>query len=76
MAVWSLKRKQDPFGKITKYKAQLCCHDGQTIKGVHYERTFSLVVEWAMVRLMLKLSLVHGWHARQIDFVLAFPQDL
>lgn len=74
MAIWSFKRKRNPFGEITKYKARLCCHGGQTIKGVHYEETFSPVVAWSTVRLMLTLSEVYGWHARQIDFVLAFPQ--
>src|SRR6056300_496482 len=74
MAVWSFKRKRDPFGNITKYKARLCCHGGQTIKGIHYDETFSPVVSWSTVRLMLVLSIIHNWHARQIDFVLAFPQ--
>lgn len=74
MAVWSFKRKRDPFGRITKYKARLCCHGGQTIKGVHYEETFSPVVAWSTVRMMLTLAIINGWHARQIDFVLAFPQ--
>eukprot|EP00980_Cylindrotheca_fusiformis_P002180 scaffold499_cov120-Cylindrotheca_fusiformis.AAC.3 len=74
MGVWSFKRKCNPFGEITKYKARLCCHGGQTIKGVHYDETFSPVVSWSTVRLMLTLSEVYGWHARQIDFVLAFPQ--
>ncbi|MFN9897427.1 MAG: hypothetical protein ACK55Z_01260, partial [bacterium] len=32
------------------------------------------MVAWSTVRLMLTLSEVYGWHARQIDFVLAFPQ--
>jgi hypothetical protein len=35
MAVWSFKRKQNPFGVVTKYKARLCAHGGQTRKGVH-----------------------------------------
>ena len=74
MAIWSFKRKRNPFGQITKYKARLCCHGGQTIKGVHYEDTFSPVVAWSTVRFMLTLSEVYNWHARQIDFVLAFPQ--
>jgi hypothetical protein len=34
MAVWSFKRKRNPFGVITKYKARLCVHGGQTQKGV------------------------------------------
>jgi hypothetical protein len=62
------------MGEITKYKARMCCRGGQTIKGVHYEDTFSPVVAWSTIRLMLTLSIVNGWHARQIDFVLAFPQ--
>ena len=74
MGIWSFKRKRNPFGQITKYKARFCSHGGQTVKGIHYEETFSPVVSWSTVRLMLTLSEVYGWHARQIDFVLAFPQ--
>lgn len=74
MAVWSFKRKRNPVGEITKYKARLCCHGGQTIKGVHYQDTYSPVVSWTTVRILMILSLVNNWHARQIDFVLAFPQ--
>jgi Reverse transcriptase (RNA-dependent DNA polymerase) len=74
VAIWSFKRKQNPFGEITKYKARLCCHGGQTLKGFHYEETFSPVVAWATVCVLLTLSEVFGWHARQIDFVLTFPQ--
>jgi Reverse transcriptase (RNA-dependent DNA polymerase) len=73
-AIWSFKRKRDPMGTITKYKARLCCHGGQTVKGIHYEDTFSPVIGWSTLRLLLTLSEVYGWHARQIDFVLAFPQ--
>jgi hypothetical protein len=74
MAVWSFKRKRDPDGNIVKYKARLCCHGGQTVQGVHYEETYSPVVAWSTMRLMLILAFVNGWYARQIDFVLAFPQ--
>ena len=74
MAVWSFKRKRNPMGDIIKYKARLCCHGGQTIKGIHYNETFSPVVGWSTIRLLLTMSIIHGWHARQIDFVLAFPQ--
>jgi hypothetical protein len=69
-AIWSFKRKRNPLGEITKYKARLCCHGGQTVKGVHYDETFSPVVAWSTVRLLLTLSHVYGWHARQIDFIL------
>ena len=74
MVTWSFKRKCNPFGVITKYKARLCCHGGQTVKGVHYDNTFSPVVAWLTVWTMLTLSLIKGWHTRQIDYVLALPQ--
>jgi hypothetical protein len=75
MAVWSFKRKRNPFGIITKYnKARLCAHSGQTQKGIHYDDSSSPVVLWTTVRLLLTLALIHGWYTRQIDFILAYPQ--
>lgn len=72
--IWSFKRKRNPAGNITKYKARFCCHGGQTIKGIHYKELFSPVVSWATVQFMFMLAAVNNWHACQIDFVLAFPQ--
>ena len=74
MGVWSMKRKRNPLGMIVKYKAHLCAHGGQTIKGIHYENTYAPVVTWTTIRFLLTLSLVNDWHTRQIDFVLAYPQ--
>jgi hypothetical protein len=74
MAVWSFKRKRNPFGVITRYKARLCAHGGQTVQGVHYDASYSPVVSWTTIRLLLTLTLVMGWFTRQIDFVLTFPQ--
>ena len=74
MAVWSMKRKRNPLGEIIKYKARLCAHGGQTIQGVHYTSTYAPVVTWTTIRFLLILSLVHNWHTRQIDFVVACPQ--
>jgi hypothetical protein len=74
MAVWSFKRKRNPFGVITKYKARLCAHGGQTVQGIHYDSSYSPVVSWTTIRLLLTLTLVLGWFTRQIDSVLAFPQ--
>jgi hypothetical protein len=75
MAVWSFKRKRNPFGVITKYKARLCAHGGQTVQGIHYDSSYSPVVSWTTIRLLLTLTLVLGWFTRQIDFVLLlFPK--
>ena len=69
-----MKRKRNPVGEIVKYKARFCMHGGQTQGGVHCTNTFAPVVTWTTIQFLLILSLVHGWHTRQIDFVLAYPQ--
>ena len=50
MGVWSMKRKHNPLGK---YKARLCAHGRQTIKGIHYENTYAPVVTWTTIRFLL-----------------------
>lgn len=74
ITIWSFKQKRNPMGDIIKYKARLCCHGGQTIKGVHYDESYLPVVLWSTICLLLTMSIIHKGHARQMDFVLAFPQ--
>ena len=72
--VWSMKRKRDPVGDIIKWKARLCAGGHRQIHGVNYWETYSPVVSWSTVRMILILALVLRWHMRSIDFVLAYPQ--
>ena len=72
--VWAFKRKRDPLGDITKWKARLNVHGGQTKEGIRYWDTYAPVVQWLTVRVVLILSLLENLHSRSIDFVLAFPQ--
>ena len=72
--VWSMKRKRDPAGDIIKWKARLCAHGGMQVQGDTYWDTYSPVVSWSTVRLVMILALVLGWEMRSIDFILAFPQ--
>ncbi len=44
------------------------------VKGVHYWDTYSPMVCWASIQFALALSILHGWHTAQMDFVLAYPQ--
>lgn len=74
-SVWSMKRKRRiKTREIYKWKARLNVHGGQQIEGIHYWDTYSPVVTWLSIRLVLILSIIFDWHTRQIDFVLAFPQ--
>lgn len=61
-SVWAMRRKRDiKTREVYKHKARLNLHGGQQIKGVHYNETYSPVVQWASVRMALILSIVHGW---------------
>ena len=44
------------------------------IKGVHYDQSYAPVVTRPAIRLMLALVLLNGWHTKQINYVMAYPQ--
>ena len=72
--VWSMKRKRNPLGDIIKWKARLCAGGHKQIHGLDYWSTYSPVVSWSTLRIVMNLALVHNWHMEAIDFVLAYPQ--
>jgi hypothetical protein len=74
-AVWSMKRKRRvDTGEVYKHKARLTVHGGKQEKGINFWETYSPVVSWFSIRFFLLLSMLQGWHTRQLDFVLAYPQ--
>ena len=72
--VWSMKRKRDPLGNIVKWKARLCAGGHRSIEMVDYWSTYSPVISWSTVRLIIVFALINNWYMESIDFVLAFPQ--
>ena len=70
--VWAFKRKRYPDGTVKKLKARLCVRGFQQIEGVDYDDTYSPVVAWSTVRLLLILSILQNLKTKQIDFTLAF----
>ena len=74
LGIWSFKRKRKPDGEIIKYKARLCAHGGMTQWGINYCETFSPVVNWMSIRMLLILAVVFNLPTECIDFTLAFPQ--
>ena len=74
-AVWSMRRKRRiDTQEIYKYKGRLTIHGGMQVHGVNYWETYSPVVRWSTIRLILTISIMNGWYTRQLDFVLAYPQ--
>jgi Reverse transcriptase (RNA-dependent DNA polymerase) len=75
LAVWSMKcKRRINTHKVCKPKARLNLWGCKQEIGVHYQMTYSLVVRWTSIQLMLILLVIHGWSTRQLDFVLTYPQ--
>ena len=73
--VWQMKRKRDiKTGKIKKHKARLNVDGSKTTHGIHYHKTYAPVASWNSIRMLLILSIVHGWYTKQVNYVLAYPQ--
>ena len=74
-SVWAMRRKRKiATQEVYKWKARLNIHGGKQEYGLNYWETYSPVVTWATVRLILILVILNKWASRQVDFVLAFPQ--
>ena len=70
---WAFRQKRNPAGIPTKKKARACVR-GDLQKKFDELESYSPVVQWSSVRLMLILSIVHRLETRQVDYVNAFAQ--
>lgn len=61
--------------EIYKWKAHLNIHGGQQELGEDYFEAYSPVVMSSTVRLLMIISLLKRWQSRQIDLIMAYPQD-
>jgi endonuclease I len=60
--------------EVYKWRARLNIHGGQQEKGINFWEMYAPVVQWVLIRIFLIAALINGWHSRQLDFVLAYPQ--
>ncbi|KAG3032285.1 hypothetical protein PC121_g24407 [Phytophthora cactorum] len=68
--VFKIKRKAD--GSIEKYKARLVAKDFKQKYGIDYTDTFSPVVKYVTLRMVITLAKYYGWPLDQLDVVTAF----
>ena len=74
-SVWSMKRKRRiATREVYKWKARLTVDRSKQKYGIHYDETYSPVVQWSSTRFFLIQALLNNWYTHQIDFVLAYAQ--
>ena len=73
-STWVFKRKRYPDGTVKKLKARLVARGDQQVEGVDYFDSFSPVVQWSTIRLLLVLSMMLNLKSVQVDYTLAFVQ--
>ena len=70
---WAFRRKRYPDGTVRKLKARFCVRGDQEIPGVDCAfDTYSPVVSWSVIRLMMILTVSLGLVSKQVDYTLAF----
>jgi Reverse transcriptase (RNA-dependent DNA polymerase) len=74
-AVWIMRRKRKAStGQVYRRKSRLNIGGHKQQEGIDYDQTYSPVVTWPSIRLLLTLTLVNKWATRQIDYIQAYPQ--
>ena len=71
-STWAFKYKRYPDGLIKKFKARFCAKGNQQQEGIGFFETYSPVVQWSTVQLMLILEVLLGLKSKQSDVTAAF----
>lgn len=71
---WVFKVKNNSDGQIERYKTRLVAKGFSQIEGIDYNETFSPVVRYVTLRVLLAYAAIYDWEIDQMDAVMAFVQ--
>ena len=71
-STWAFKCKRYPDGLIKKFKAQFCVRGNQKLENIGFFETYSSVVQWTTVLLMLILEVLLGLKSKKDDVTTEF----
>jgi hypothetical protein len=60
--------------RIKSHKSRLNLQGGKQVYGMNYFETYTPVVTWFAIRLMIIFGIIFCWALQQVDFVMAYPQ--
>jgi hypothetical protein len=69
---WIFKIKHVADGIIEKFKARFVARGFSQREGVDYKETFSPVVRYASIRVVISIASSHGWRIHQMDVKTTF----
>ena len=69
---WVFKVKYKEDGHIERFKARLVVKGHVQKHRIDYDETFSPIVRFSSIRVLLSFALQHGMHIHQMDVVTAF----
>jgi hypothetical protein len=69
---WVFKVKRNSSGEIARFKARLVAKGYSQREGIDFHETFSPVVKFSSLRLLLALAAQNDYEIEQVDFTTAF----
>jgi len=69
---WVFTVKQNPEGKVERYKARLVARGYSQTYGIDYDETFAPVAKMSTVRTLISCAANFGWSLHQLDVKNAF----
>jgi Reverse transcriptase (RNA-dependent DNA polymerase) len=64
---WVFTVKQNPEGRVERYKARLVAKEYSQIYGIDYDKIFTPVTKMSIVMTLISLAANEGWKLHQLD---------